>query len=360
MSTERFAAVILACALAGTARAQSQAPPSAKSAGGEDPCELHRMIELRVPFYKAPSEVEGYNKIRLTMMPIVDATHGTLTIDVRGVAYYPDDVILIVGVRHAKLGAREYFGKNVHVVVKDRAFSCRFGPFKKVIPGGGLAVDACFLLEKQPEPVKKILMKERYFHCDPPCQHDQQSVGHIVWTNGGAEAQAEAEKTEKDEINAAREALLQAQRVCQDEIDKVNDKKADVSIAAPALAKLDQDIRAITDSFNSWRTTREFLLFSGEVARLSSLKSHIRQCERAAAADAGATIEDLDTTKVKDLLSKEQKEVKRVADELKGFIADSDSLDREWARLGSDLLDRYQKREDEADKCDPKSQPPKK
>src|SRR5581483_12249938 len=100
-------------------------------------------------------------------------------------------------------------------------FSVKLGPFKKIIPGGGLAVDASFLLSNQSEKVKETLLKDNWFHCSPPCAHDQLSVGHIQWSNGGPDAQAEAEKAEKDQIASVREQLLAAQKVCQDVIDKV-------------------------------------------------------------------------------------------------------------------------------------------
>jgi hypothetical protein len=172
---------------AGLAFAAFLAPATALAQGG-DPCDVNRVIDVKVPFFRPPSEVQGYNKIRMHMLPHRDEANGTLTIEVRGTAYYPDDVVLVVGIRHAKV--KEHFKKETKVIVKDRTFSCRFGPFKKVIPGGGLAVDAAFLMGSQSDKVKDVLLKERWFHCNPPCSNDLASVGHIIWSNGGYEAQA--------------------------------------------------------------------------------------------------------------------------------------------------------------------------
>ncbi len=360
MSTERTLALVFALALPATASAQSAPKPPAPSAS--DPCDTNRQIDLKVPLFKQPCEVEGYNKIRLTLLPIRDEAAQTLTLEVRGTAYYPDDVVLIVGVRHAKLGMRDYFKKDAKVLVKDRAFSVKFGPFKKVIPGGGIAVDACFLLSSQSEKVKKTLLDDKWFHCSPPCSHDQVSVGHIQWSNGGYDSQVEAEKAEKEQIANVREQLLAAQKACDESIDSVAAKKADPSVAANALVKLEGDLKAAAESFNAWRATREFALFGTRIAQLRSLSAHIRECERAAAADAGASVPDLDTAKAKDLAAKERALVKQVAGELKGFLDEPDSLDRAWNALGAELFQRYVEKSDAAkgEKCDPSAQPPKK
>lgn len=360
MSTEWRAArsALLAVLLAAPATARAQGKPQASP--GTDPCDTNRNIATKVPLSRPAGEVEGYNKIRLTMLPQHDAANQTLWIEVRGTAYYPDDVVLTVGVRHAKLGVRDYFKKE-KVVVRDRAFSVKLGPFKKVIPGGGLAVDACFLVGSQSEKVKEALVKDKWFHCSPPCAHDLTSLSHIQWTNGGYEAQEEAEKLEKEQIASVREQLLAAHKACQDVVDKVASKQADPSVAAVALVKLEGDLKAAAESFNAWRATREFSLFGNRIAQLRSLSSHIRECERAAAADAGASVPDIDTTKVKDMLAAEKVQVKQKADELKGFLDESDSLDRAWSALGAELMQRYVERGEAAkEKCDPPAQPPKK
>ncbi|MEZ0228430.1 MAG: hypothetical protein ACAI25_07370 [Planctomycetota bacterium] len=344
MSTTRtFAAGLLALAalVPATARAQSG-----------DPCDINRLIDVKVPLFRPANEVQGYNKIRLSMLPVRDEANGTLTVEVRGTAYYPDDVVLVVGIRHAKV--KEHFKKETKVVVKDRTFSCRFGPFKKVIPGGGLAVDAAFLMQSQSEKVKEQLVKEKWFHCSPPCTNDLASVGHIIWSNGGFEAQAEAEKAEKEQMAAVRDQLLAASKACDAVIGQIAAKQADPTVAAAALQKLDGDLKAAADGYNNWRTTREFPLFNSKVASLRSLSSHIRELQRAAAADAGATVPDMEPGKVKDQLSHEKKEVQRIGDEIKGFLGENDSLDRLWNALGKQLSDRY------LEKCDAAAQPPKK
>lgn len=338
------------------------ATASAQSSSTSDPCDTNRHLDLKVPLFKPANEVEGYNKIRLTLLPTRDEAAGTLTIEVRGTAYYPDDVVLVVGVRHAKLGVRDYFKKETKVPVKDRAFTVKFGPFKKIVPGGGIAVDACFLMSNQSEKVKETLVKDKWFHCSPPCSHDQMSVGHIIWSNGGYEAEAESEKAEKEQIASVREQLLAAQKACQEVIDKVLAKQADPSIVSAALLKLEGDLKAAAKSFNDWRANREFSLFGNRVAQLSSLSAHIRECQRAAAADAGASVPDLDSAKAKELLTKEQGLVKQVSAEIKGFLDETDSLDRAWNALGADLFQRYVEKDDAAKgaKCDPPARSPKK
>ncbi len=328
--------------------------PSAARAQNGDPCDANRVIDIKVPFFRPANEVQGYNKIRMHMLPVRDEANGTITIEVRGTAYYPDDVILTVGIRHAKLDTKNYFKKETKVLVKDRTFSCRLGPFKKVIPGGGLAVDAAFLMTSQTDKIKEILSKEKWFHCNPPCAHDLASIGHIIWSNGGHEAQAEAEKTEKEQLASVRDQLLAANKACQEVIDRVLAKQADPTVAAAALVKLDGDLKAAAEAFNAWKATREFALFGTKIGSLRSLSSHIRELQRAAAADAGATVPDIEPAKVKDQLTREKAEVQRLSDEIKGFLAESDSLDRAWNALAEGLSKRY------LDKCDPPAQPPKK
>jgi hypothetical protein len=274
-------------------------------------------------------------------MPTRDEATGAITLEVRGTAYYPDGVVIFLDVRHAKVV--DYFDKE-KTVVKNRTISHKLKPMTKAVPGGGIAIEAWFLLSAQTEAVKEQLHRDHWFRCDPPCEHDTKNVTHVTWSNGGWDAQAEAEKVEKGEIAKAQKDVLDAQAACQQVIDKIAAKEADPSIAAATLQKLEGDLRAAADGFNSWSKARQFLLFGMRVAQLRSLSSHVRECARAAAASAGASVPDFETAKAK-------RTVKQVSDELRGFLDEQDSLEREWGRRKADAITQYFKKNE--DKCSP-------
>lgn len=272
-----------------------------------------------VDFSKPPNEIEGQNKVRIGIQPGVEAKTKRPIIDVSGIAYYPDGVIIIVGIRHAKV--RTYFDQQ-KVVVKDHAFNHRFGPFDKVMPGGGLVIEAEFVLAQQTQTAQKELAAGNYFKNSPPCRHDKGNRTAVTYSQGGGEAEAQAVKAEKDAIAAFRKGALDAHAACGAAI------QANAGSAASALTKLNKDLEDVGSSFDNWRKERLFVLFPNRIAQLKTLKGHIANANRARAAAAGATVPNLPQAQAGQVQATEEKEVTKLADEVKGFLDEADSLDK--------------------------------
>jgi hypothetical protein len=291
--------------------------------GDDDPCT--GIIADIVDFSKPPSEIEGQNKIRIGIQPMKDPVSGQLSLRVSGIAYYPDNVIVTLGVRHKKV--REHFDKK-DVLVKNHTFSYKFGPFKKYIPGGGLVVDAIFLITAQKEDVKAKLISDRYFRCSPPCKHDQGNLTQVSYSFGGLAAEEESIKAEKDQIAKTRQSIMDAKTVAESVISKIESKDKGPGEAQAALRKLDEDLKAAATDFNRWKADRLFLLFANRTSQLKSLSTHVRAELRARAVVAGATVQGLAADEAAKAATSEPPIVVRIADEVKAFLDEADSLDK--------------------------------
>ena len=293
---------------------------TAPAARGEDPPDTcGGQVSDFVDFSKPPNEIEGQNKIRIGIQPGIDEKTKRPTLEVSGIAYYPDNVVITVGIRHAKV--RTCFDQK-KVVVKDHTFTYKFGPFLKAMPGGGLVIEADFVLGQQPPAVQKELAAGNFFKNSPPCKHDKGNRTEVTYSQGGGEAEQDAVKAEKDVIGAFRKGTLDAYTVCGASL------AGGAGNASAALSKLDKDLDDVAAVFNTWRAGRQFTLFPNRIAQLKTLKGHIRDACKYRAAAAGAPIPNVPAANAASMQAAEDKEVTKLADEVKGFLDETNSLDK--------------------------------
>ncbi len=297
-------------------------------AGGQqqpapDPCT--GSITDQVDFSKPPNEIEGQNKLVVAIQPV--KTDKGLTIEVSGVAYYPDGVLLNIAIRHRKL--RTHFEEK-RVAVKDHVFGGTLGPFAKPIPPGGLVVEAIFILGLQPPQIAKKLKDDNYMHCNPPCKHDSGNLRAASYSLGTTQEEQAAEKAEKEVIAEARKGLFDAYKACGELIGKIESKQTEPSGATADLDRLDKDLEAVSAAYNAWRTGRQFQLFSDRTVQLKNLKASIRSALRSRAVLAGVTLADVPAGKAADMRASAEKDLTRIGDDLKGFLDEADSLSKAY------------------------------
>jgi hypothetical protein len=294
-------------------------------ARAEDTC-TGQVVDI-VDFSKAPNAVEGQNKVRVAINPVVDEKTHALSIEVQGAAYYPDGVTIFLGLRHWK--SQDFFAKT-RIIVKDRVFTHTFGPFQKKIPGGGLVVEARFYLSDQKPDTKAQLVREHFFHCNPPCDHDQRNRTEVSYSNGGVGAQDQAAQAEKEEIEKARKKLVDAQTVAAAAIAEIEAKKKGPDTAKAALDRLEIDLTAAVNEYEAWCKRQEFLLFQRRRTQLTTLKSKMTSSLKARAVLAGATVPGLGTGGAGAQLQVTTDDAKALVEDLLGFYAEKDSLEKAY------------------------------
>lgn len=327
-------ALVLA-ALAPT-RAGAEDPPKAKDDSHEK-----GVLTEDVDFSKPPHLVEAYNKARIKAKAIRDPRTQALTVEVTGKAYYPDGVQFLVDARYWKQKQPFY---STHATVKDKAFTVTLGPFDKAIPGGKLSIEAWFIAADQTPDSRDKLTKGNYFHCSPPCHYDRKNVTRD-WVETGSPpevAQQQDEAVEKKEIAKAREALLDASKVAGKVFDAVRTKEKTVKDAEAAFAQLDEDRKAALDAFAKWKLGRQFLLFPDAEGALERLAQWVKDTGRAQAAVAGVSVKGVDPNTAFSAYTRASGELSKVADELKSFLDEKDSLDKAWDDLGKGAKERNQ------------------
>jgi hypothetical protein len=285
---------------------------------------LHRSI----PAQKLPSEVEGQNKIHVRLNPVKDPKTGALvTMEVLGKAIYPDGVTLYVRARHRK--SAESF-TSTRAVVRQGLFMATLGPLTKAIPGGGLVVEVWFVAAQQTKEIQARLIGEHWYHSTPPCIHDTCNYYWLPYSMGGCDAEDQAEKDEKAAIESARNDLASARSVAEAAFRATIAKEKTVPDAARALAKLTGDLEAVRSVFNAWVATRQFLLFPRPASKLKLLSGLISDEARANAVLAGVAVEGISADKAPSIAQSAGPEATRINDELKGFVAEAGSLDKQW------------------------------
>jgi hypothetical protein len=297
-----------------------------------------------VDFSKPPAKVEGYNKVRFTVTG--EQTPQGLILHVSGQAYYPDGVRLHVLTRYWK--SKRYLNRKTPVV-KDRAFSVDIGPFPKDIPHGELTVEGWFTLAKQPARVKKAFMDGKFNSCMPPCRFDRLNVTRTAYAMGGAEGQAQSERDEKAKLDEGLRAVLAARSVAELAINEVRKKKSSSEIAKKAVTKLEADLKAALEPLNSWAQGRLFVLFSEEHGKLRGLV-HAAQVEaqlHAAVAGVKWVVEGGPRVSTASgrvdpftRYGRARVEMEKQVEGLKGFLAESGSLDKLWEEVGKEAAAR--------------------
>jgi hypothetical protein len=260
-----------------------------------------------------------------------------LTIEVKGKAYYPDDVELTIDVRYWKL---PQVIQSTKAKVKNRAFSARLGPYNGTIPGGELTVEAWFYAGKQPATVKQALLTgfaggQRYYHCQPACRWDKQNCRRATISFGGKLAQDADEQLEKSEIDKARKAFLDAQQVADRVFDDVRNHRGNrvPADAEAALKRFVEDRKAAAFALETWTRKRAFLLFEDWVMRVQKLGELLDEQERLDAAVAGATVPGMPLQNAFPLLTRSHKATTEASNELRVFLDEKDTLDANWAKL---------------------------
>ncbi|HZU96550.1 MAG TPA: hypothetical protein VFF73_07665, partial [Planctomycetota bacterium] len=236
---------------------------------------LHRSI----PIQKLPSEVEGQNKIHVRLMPGKDPSTGLLTtMSVLGKALYPDGVKLLVRLRHRK--STEAF-MTQQVVTEQGLFQAHFGPLnKRTIPGGGLVAEVWFVTAQQTKEMQAKLINDKWYHSTPPCIHDTCNYYSLPYSMGGCDAEDESEKDEKAAMEAARKQIVNA----RDLATAAFKGGANAAAGNAALTKLSGDLETVKTTFNAWASTRLFLLFPKQAAKLKLLTTLVTNEARANAA----------------------------------------------------------------------------
>jgi hypothetical protein len=293
----------------------------------DKPCRCTGMVHRSfVDISKDPGEVEPQNKIHVRVNPFRNA-EGQLMIDVLGKGMYPNETVMVLALRHRKVP--EHFARARE---NDRGlnFGHRFGPFTRTIPGGGIVAEVWFLFSAQTKDIQDKLVVDNYFFNKPPCQHDLVTFRWVGFSTGGCDAEDEAEKLEKDKINEAFTGILAAMKTAQGTIGKVASKDKPVEEATKALDTLKGDLEANRTRFNDWGQTREFLLFPRRVAQLRLLTDKVLEATQAQAAAAGASVSGVSPDKAGEILTAATNELTRVSDELKGFLDEKGSLDKQW------------------------------
>lgn len=297
-----------------------------------------------VDFSKPPAKVEGYNKVRFTVTG--EQTPKGLILHVSGQAYYPDGVRLHILTRYWK--SKRYLNKKTPVV-KDRAFSVDIGPLAKEIPNGELTVEGWFTLAKQAARVKKAYMDGKFNSCAPPCRYDRLNVTRTPYSMGGAEGQAQSESNEKSKLDEGLRAVLAARAVAELAINAVRKKKSSSEIAKKAVVQLDADLKAALEPLNAWTQAQLFVLFSDEHGKLRGL-AHAAQVEaqlHAAVAGVKWVVEGGPRVTTASgrvdpftRYGRARAEMEKQVEELKGFLAESGSLDKAWDEVGKRAAER--------------------
>jgi hypothetical protein len=318
--------VVLGAVAAATAPlAIAQDPPKADPPKKTCRCTgtAHRSF---IDVSKDPSEVEPPNKLHVRINPFRNA-EGQLMIDVLGKGVYPNETVMILALRHRKVP--DHFAK-ARVVDRGLNFGHRFGPFTRTIPGGGIVAEVWFLYSAQSKELQDKLVNEHFFFNTPPCPHDLTTFRAVGFSTGGCDAEDEAEKLEKGKINEAFTGILDAWKSAQGTIAKVATKEKQVEDATKALETLKGDLEANRTRFNDWSQTREFLLFPRRVAQLRLLTDKVLEASQAQASTAGASVSGVSPDKAGAVLTAATNELTRVSEEVKGFIDEKGSLDKQW------------------------------
>jgi hypothetical protein len=309
---------------------------SAASADGET-----RPLADDVDFSKPPNEVEGYNKARITCEP-VDSPEGK-RFRIHGRAYYPDGVVFVVTLRHAK---HVQAFSRARATVRDRTFSVDFGPYAKALPGGDLVAEAWFVLAQQPPAVATRLAEERYFSCTPPCRWDQRNATRVTVPLGGAEAQARDERAEKEQLGRALDALATALEVEGAVCLAARTGEATRAQAEVALAKLASDLPAAVAPLATWREGRQLTLFPARHGEVDALVTAMHEVGRLHATVAGVPIPGLEGGQPGfERLTREHAELQRRLEALRGFLAEEGSLDRAWREANDAAQARFNESE---------------
>lgn len=303
--------------------------PAAARADGET-----RPLADDVDFSRPPNEVEGYNKARITC-EVVDGEGGK-RFRVHGRAYYPDGVVFFVTLRHAK--QREAFVRE-RAVVRDRTFSVELGPFARAIPGGELVAEAWFVLAQQPPAVARRLTDERYLSCTPPCRWDQRNATRVTVPLGGAEAQAQDERLEKEQLGRALEAVATALGLEEAVCLQAREGKATPAQAQAALTKLEVDLLAATAALSTWRQGRQLTLFPTRHAEVDGVAAAALEVGKLQAAVAGVTVAGVEGAFER--LATDRAELRRRLEALRGFVAEQGTLDREWREANDAARARF-------------------
>jgi hypothetical protein len=311
-------------------------------------------IAETVDFSKPPAKVEGYNKVRFTVSG--EQTPKGLILHVSGQAYYPDGIRLSILTRYWK--STKYLNRKTPVV-KDRAFSVDIGPLPKSIPGGELTVEGWFVLSKQAARVKKAFMDGKYNSCTPPCRFDRLNVTRTPHVMRGPEGQAQAESAEKGKLDEALRAVLAARRVAEMTINDVRKEKTSSEIAKKAMEQLDTDLKAAVEPLNSWTQEQLFVLFPGHHSNLRGLVHSALVEVQLHAAVAGVKLVVEGGPRVKTAsgrvdpftrYGRAKVEIETKIEDLKGFLAESGSLDRLWKEAGELAIARDKAAKEQAEK----------
>jgi len=295
---------------------------------GDDACTCTGTTTDIVDMTRAPSKIEGQNKVRIEVQPERDPKTGALSIVVQGTAYYPDGVVLKLGLHHWKVRGQNFIPMGQEkVTVKDNVFNTKLGPFTKTIPAGGLVVEALYKESDQTPQVLQAIQKGHYYHSTPPCKHDRLNGTAVAMSLGGAEAEAADEQAEKKAVGKARDRILDAKIAAEKVITAVAKKEQAPKDAVDACERLEGDLRAAADEMNKWLRTRQFLLFSNQVVQLSSLKNKVIQYAKNKAVEAGATIAGFEAADAPNKAKTLQEEITKISDEIKGFLDDPHAID---------------------------------
>lgn len=319
--TRALALVLVASLTASSARADEETRPLAAD----------------VDFSKPPNQVEGYNKARITCT--TELRPEGRVFRVHGRAYYPDGVVFMITLRYWKQVAPFI---RARAEVKDRTFTAELGPFSKVIPGGEVVAEAWFVLGQQPKPIQKKLVDEKYMSCSPPCHFDKRNATRVSVSLGGQAAQEQDERTEKEQLGRAVDAVTLALRACEQVCLGVRQGKTKPEDAAAALAQLQTDLGSATAPLLAWRSGRQLVLFPERHADVDALNGDALDAGRRHAAVAGAQVEGLPVGGAGfEELTRALRQVRERSDVLKGFLAEQGTLDREWSKLNQDARAKW-------------------
>ncbi len=196
--------------------------------------------------------------LTFAVTPSRDAKTGGVTVEVQGEALYPDEVVLVVTLRHAR--SKSPFS-SVRATVKDRAFAAKLGPFTKTIPGGPRVAAAFFIDSAQSYAVSRRLAE---------AQLRKTEGFEVPLRLEGGETEAQSIRAELDVIASARVRLLGADAAFLG--TPLDGSPATLA----AVSRLDDELKVIALDVNRWARGRQCLVFASEVQKLAKLRTLIR------------------------------------------------------------------------------------
>ena len=267
-----------------------------------------------------PATVPPTEKVQVAIVSSLVGASRVFTI--RGKTVYPEGTKLLVALRHAK--HTSYFTR-AWSIVRNGELTVTFGPYRKTIPGGAIAADVWFSFEDQPSPVKVALKAGNYFAHDPPSASEVRVRFSAIDESRAAEL-SESERLEKEQIDRARTALLEAR-------DGVT--KALQNGSTAPIMDLQADTKRTLDLVARAKAGRQFDLFPDAITHVATL--------------AQAIIEEANALQAPDQIryraqETAAKKIEIASDWLKKFFDDPHYIDRAWSVVNGIAAERARER----------------